>query len=204
MLFSSLEQIAQSLQRFRARRKWWRRWARRSAVALLLREGAAGVEVLMIKRAERQGDRWAGHMGFPGGVLHADDRNSLAGAMRETQEEIGVDLAAHGRLLTGLSDLVTVPHLGQRRPLIISPYVFALDALPPLALNGEVAEVVWVPLRFFADRSNRGSIDWHGLRLASYLFRGHRIWGLSLQMVDELLQQLGVAPAPPGALRQSG
>lgn len=203
MFFSSLEQCGERLQRFRPRRKWWRRWARRAAVALLLREGAGGVEVLMIKRAERHGDRWSGHMGFPGGGQGGADRNSLAAAARETWEEIGVDIAAHGQLLARLSDLVSVPHRGQRRPLIVSPYVFAMRTLPILTLNHEVADVVWVPLRFFADRGNRGNTDWRGFKLACYTFHSYRIWGLSLQMVDELLQQLGVAPMPPGALRQS-
>lgn len=203
MYFSSLEQLARRLYELRARRKWWRRWARRSAVALLLREGTAGIELLMIRRAERAGDRWSGHMGFPGGGVHGDDRHSLAAAVRETLEEVGVDLAEHGRLVARLSDLVTVPHHGQRRPMVISPYIFIAHSLPPLTLNGEVAEVVWVPLRFFADHANRGSIEWRHLRLGCYTWRGQRIWGLSLAMIDEMMRHLGVSVPPPGALRES-
>jgi 8-oxo-dGTP pyrophosphatase MutT (NUDIX family) len=203
MLFSSIEQAALRLRELQPRRKWWRRWARHSAVALCLREGADGLELLMIQRAEREGDRWSGHMGFPGGVLHAQDRNSLAAAMRETQEEIGLDLGQHGRLIARLSDIPTVAHRGQRRPLIISPYVFTLDVLPPLQLNHEVAAVLWVPLRFLAEPGNRSSIAWRRLSLACYVYQDCRIWGLSLQMIDEMLQHLGVAPMAPGALRQS-
>ena len=203
MQFSSLEQAVACLAQLRARRKWWRRWARRSAVALLLREGASGPELLLIRRAERVGDRWSGHMGFPGGGLHSGDRHSLAAAMRETFEEIGVDLGQHARIVARLSDIVSVPHHGQRRPMVISPYVFAVDSLPALTFNDEVADALWVPLRFFADRANRGSIEWRHLRLGCYTWRGHQIWGLSLAMIDEMMRQLGVEPAQPGALKST-
>jgi len=203
MPFSSLEQAATRLRQLRARRKWWRHWTRRAAVALLLREGGDGPELLMIRRAERAGDRWSGHMGFPGGGLSAGDRHSLAAAERETQEEIGLDISRHAQLLARLSDLVSVPHHGQRRPLVISPYVFALQSLPPLTLNAEVADALWVPLRFFADHRNRGSIAWRKLRLGCYVWQGQQIWGLSLQMIDEMMRHLGVDVAPPGALQPS-
>jgi len=172
-------------------------------VALLLREGKAGPELLLIRRADRVGDRWSGHMGFPGGGLHPEDRHSLAAAARETLEEIGVDLSRHARVVARLSDIVTVPHHGQRRPMVISPYVFALDSVPPLVFNAEVADALWVPLRFFADRANRGCIEWRRLRLGCYLWQGQQIWGLSLAMIDEMMRQLGVETAPPGALRST-
>ncbi len=157
----------------------------------------------MIQRAEREGDRWSGHMAFPGGVLDASDRHSLAAAARETVEEIGLDLALNGHLVARLSDIVTVPHRGQRRPMVISPYIFALTTTPTLAPNDEVAAVIWVPLRFFADRGNRGSIRWRSFTLGCYTFQGQRIWGLSLQMIDEMMRQLGVATVAPGALREN-
>lgn len=204
MVVSSLEQAVERLRQLRGRRKWWRRWARHAAVALLLREGADGLEVLMIRRAERDGDRWSGQMAFPGGVLDAADRNTIAAAARETHEEIGIDLGRHARPLGRLSDIGSPSHRGQRRPMVISPYVFALDSLPPLQLNHEVAAVMWVPLRFLAERANRGTVEWRHLRLACYTYRDCMIWGLSLQMLDELLQQLGAPPMVPGALRQAG
>jgi 8-oxo-dGTP pyrophosphatase MutT (NUDIX family) len=176
------------------RRKWWRRWARRSAVALLLRDGDAGLEALMIRRAERVGDRWSGHMAFPGGVKAASDRNTLAVAARETHEEIGLAVGDHAYLHGRLSDVGTVPHLGQRRPMVVTPYVFGLRSLPPLCLNHEVADVLWVPLAFLADHRNRDQMVWRNagvaLNLPYYLYGGQRIWGLSLMMLDELIEQL--------------
>lgn len=199
----SLEQAAERLQELRPRRKWWRRWARRSAVAVLLRDGSRGLEALMIRRAERAGDRWSGHMAFPGGVKASSDRNTLAAAARETHEEIGLQVEKHASLHGRLSDVGTVPHLGQRRPMVVTPYVFGLHSLPPLRLNEEVADVLWVPLTFIADHGNRERMVWCDLELPCYFFEGQRIWGLSLMMLDELVEQLR-APEAAGQLAEKG
>lgn len=193
-MIESLEQAREQLRHFRPARKWWRAIARRSAVALPLRTGADGLEVLMIERAHREGDRWSGHMAFPGGMVDARDTNSLAGAIRETREEVGIDLQTQGVMLTRLSDIGSHSHAGHRRPLIITPYVFALAQPPSLQLNYEVADTEWVPLHFLANRSNREVMDWmyqdRQIQLPFYIYRGRRIWGLSLRMLDELLPAL--------------
>jgi 8-oxo-dGTP pyrophosphatase MutT (NUDIX family) len=193
----SLEDIGiavKLLGNYRPRRKFARRWLSRSAVGLYLNESPDdGVSVLMIKRAQRAGDPWSGHMAFPGGRRDREDRNTLATAKRETREEIGLDADAHARLIGRLSDVMTHPRL-RTGPMIITPYLFRLHARPPLSPNHEVDEIVWVPLRFLADRSNRQKMRWapNGvpIELPCYLYRERRIWGLSLMMLDELLAAL--------------
>lgn len=179
------------LRAFSSRRKWWRRWARRAAVAIVLRESRDGIEVLMIERAHRDSDPWSGHMAFPGGMVDAGDSNSLAAARRETLEEIGLDLGANSRLVARLSDIASQGH-HRFKPMTITPYVFELHGEPALTLNHEVAAVVWVPLRFLADRANRQQMHWRGLRLPCYLWQQRRIWGLSLMMLDELLHRIAI------------
>ena len=191
------DSLAIAIERFQhmsSRRKWWRRWARKAAVALVLREGRDGVEALMIERSQRPGDPWSGHMAFPGGMVDPGDRNSLAAAQRETLEEIGLDLNVHGRLIGRLSDVASQGHR-RYRPMAIVPYVFELKALPSLQLNHEVASVVWVPLRFLRDPANRQHMQWRRLRLPCYFWQGRRIWGLSLMMLDELLEHLAAGMA---------
>jgi 8-oxo-dGTP pyrophosphatase MutT (NUDIX family) len=49
-------------------------------------------EVLFIKRASRAGDRWTGHVALPGGKREPKDKDDKTAAIRETSEEIGLDL----------------------------------------------------------------------------------------------------------------
>src|SRR3954462_3287692 len=74
---------------------------RRAAVAAVLHDEPAGPRVLLMKRTEREGDPWSGHISLPGGGHHPTDGDLLATAIRETQEELGIDLAG-ARLLGNL------------------------------------------------------------------------------------------------------
>jgi 8-oxo-dGTP pyrophosphatase MutT (NUDIX family) len=184
----------QLLDAHRPRRKLMRRMWARSAVALFLHHCPdEGVSVLMIRRADREGDPWSGHMAFPGGRKDKADRNTLATALRETEEEVGFQAGGVARLLGRLSDIATHARL-RHGPMVITPYVFSLPDRVPLQPNHEVAETVWIPLAFLADRANREKMRWapNGvpLELPCYLFGGRRIWGLSLMMLDELLEVL--------------
>lgn len=189
-MLERLQGLRYSMEGYRARKKWYRYLCHRSAVALILREHEQGLDVLMIKRAEREGDPWSGHMAFPGGRLDKTDRHGLAAAKRETWEEIGLSSEAYGHCFGRLSDISTRPHSG-KRPMVISAYVFGIEMVPPLTLNHEVAEVIWIPVSFLADRANRDTMTWErgrlSLKLPCYFYQGQRIWGLSLMMLDELL-----------------
>ena len=162
----------------------------RAAVAAVLREGADGAEFLFIHRAEDPRDPWSGHMAFPGGRVEKTDTDPLAAAVRETREEVGLDLASGGTQIGRLSDVAAI---GRGRPMnmVINPYVFSLDTVPPLAPNHEVEAVVWVPASFLADHRNRESMEYQraglSLELPCYRYQEHLIWGLTLGMVDELL-----------------
>ncbi len=162
---------------------------KRAAVAAVLRQAAAGPELLFIHRAEHPGDPWSGHMAFPGGRVEPADATPLAAAVRETREEIALDLDRHGSLLGRLSDLGAI---GRGKPLamVIVPFVFELhNQALTLAPNHEVQEIVWVPLRFLADYGNRKTMAWEygDVQLPCYHYGKHLIWGLTLGMVDELL-----------------
>ena len=182
--------LASGLSRFPAREEAGVAANRKAAVAAVLREGARGVELLFIHRAEHPDDPWSGQMGLPGGRVDPGDASPLATALRETREEIGLDLARVGRELGRLSEVRTHLPLGSV-PHCVVPFAFAVDGDPALRPNEEVQETLWVPLSFLLDRGNRSAFTWvmKGLPLPMpcYTYRGRVIWGLTLKIVDELL-----------------
>lgn len=186
-----LNELEHRLKKRRAKTRRFRRFMIRSAVAAIVRpsaDNADKLEVLLIKRAESERDRWSGHMALPGGRLEGSDRTARAAAMRETEEEIGLSLQ-DAQYIGRLSDVMTIAH-GKKKPMVVSPYCFQITGEPELVLNYEVAEVVWVPLEFLANHENRDTMRWErngvGMTLPCYFYSGYRIWGLTLRMLDEL------------------
>lgn len=168
--------------------------SKRAAVAISLRLGVSGPEMLMIQRAVREGDPWSGHMGFPGGRKDASDATDVACAKRETLEEIGFDLDTYGELICQLSD-VNTGWRADRPEMLVAPFIFRVDSTPDFELNHEVDDTLWVPLSFLLDDANRSrhQWDWRGEVLESdaFTYDNRLIWGLSLMMIDELLEIIG-------------
>lgn len=176
--------------------------ARRAAVAVILRGiDDAAPEILFIKRAEHDGDPWSGHMAFPGGHFDATDNSLIATAIRETHEEIGLDLNAHGELIGRIEHEQAAP---ASRPagMLVAPYVFALRSTPSLMLSNEVAEVVWAPLQRLMigtdhtrqQRYGRGALG----NFPGYVVGdGHFVWGLTYRMLHTFLRAVEPAWQPP-------
>ena len=147
--------------------------------------------MLLIQRAEHPEDPWSGHMAFPGGRVDAGDGCALDAALRETREEIALDLEREASLLGRLDEART--HLRPEAvPHSVVPFVFALDGDPALTPNHEVQRVVWVSLDFLADPANRSTFTWvrRGLPLPmpSIKIGNGVLWGLTLRLVDDLLR----------------
>lgn len=148
--------------------------------------------VLLIRRAEREGDRWSGQMAFPGGRWQPEDPDLLTTAQRETIEETGVDLTA-ARLLGQLDDSAPrTPHLP---PVIVRPYVFALERRQPIVANHEVAGADWVPIdQLVAPGVYRPfEFDRPGVRilLPGYHLPIGTVWGMTERILTPLLGLLG-------------
>jgi 8-oxo-dGTP pyrophosphatase MutT (NUDIX family) len=166
---------------------------KRAAVAAVLRDSGRGPEILLIRRAEHPDDPWSGHMAFPGGREDPGDPDLLGTAMRETLEELSLDLQRSARLLGALDELPAVAR-GKRTGLTIAPFVFELTEEPALTLNYEVAEVLWAPLEGLL----RGefattypyTIEGQEVRLPAHNVEGRLVWGLTGRMLDSLLALL--------------
>ena len=166
----------------------------RAAVAIVLRPGDSGVEFIVIHRAHRRGDPWSGHMALPGGREQADDSDLFATAVRETREEVGVDLDRDGTLLGHLDDLRAV---GRSRPLdlIIRPFVCAVHVPVRLTPNThEVQSALWVPLASLRRHDARGTyrhtFNGQELEHPAFVYAGHTIWGLTHRILTGFLEAL--------------
>jgi 8-oxo-dGTP pyrophosphatase MutT (NUDIX family) len=162
----------------------------RAAVALILRDSEDGAEFVAIRRSQRPGDPWSGHMALPGGRQHPSDPDLVTTVARETHEEVGIDLAAHGQMLGRLDELRTGGM--QRLNVIVSPFVFALTAPVDLRLNAqEVDTAMWVPLCFLRQDEAQGSLRLtlagQEMEYSAFVYRGHTIWGLTYRILTSFL-----------------
>jgi 8-oxo-dGTP pyrophosphatase MutT (NUDIX family) len=169
----------------------------RAAVAVVLREGDRGIELLLIERAHKAGDPWSGHMAFPGGRQDPSDLTARDTAERETFEEVGLDLDT-AELLGQLDDLEG-RHSGRPAGLAISAFVyFVTDPAPLLLQPQEVQSAFWVPFDLLSDptaqvdyrlRHELGTFDMPGIRVGEP--EPHVVWGLTYRFVEDFLAILG-------------
>jgi 8-oxo-dGTP pyrophosphatase MutT (NUDIX family) len=184
----------QFLQEHPAAKKWYRSLSRRAAVSLVLDMHAElGLSLLMIERAQAEGDPWSGQMAFPGGKADDDDSNITVTALRESFEELAIG-QNQLRRIARLSDILARPYRPLQKPMVVSPLLFTpTETLSPVP-NEEVAGVHWLPVAFFQDPKNRQTMQLPragvDLTLPCYTYEGRRVWGLSLMMIDELLRVL--------------
>lgn len=109
----------------------------------------------------RDGDPWSGHIGFPGGRREQGDSSDFECAIRETREELGIDVGDTDfyEPLGRLDDApIPVARAGQRRgvlcafvflerPPVADGHDIAVDGTPELVLDpAEVSAVLWVPV----------------------------------------------------------
>jgi 8-oxo-dGTP pyrophosphatase MutT (NUDIX family) len=165
----------------------------RAAVALVLRAGASGVELLLIKRAERDDDPWSGHVALPGGRESSEDRSLQDTAIRETREETGIDLVQTGEMLGALDDLAP---RSSPRAIVVRPFVAILRRDAPLVLSDEVAAAFWVPLASLlaSDAVTVSMVRVGGVerQVSSFLHGDYVVWGMTERILRQLLSALAV------------
>jgi len=147
--------------------------------------------ILLIRRAEREGDPWSGHMALPGGHKDLSDEDLLHTVIRETREEVGVTL--QGDQLIGCLDDVA-PRTPVLPPIAIRPFVFVLPDRPALALNPEVASSRWVHLDQLLHpetyQSVRLDVRGESHEVPAYRLEDAVVWGMTERILTGLLKKL--------------
>ncbi|HCV96253.1 MAG TPA: CoA pyrophosphatase [Stenotrophomonas sp.] len=134
----------------------------------------SGAQVILTRRTETLRQH-GGQVGFPGGRTEPDDRDAVAAALRESQEEIAL-LPTQVQVLGYLDPFVTIT--GYR----VMPVVAVIDpAFVAVPQPEEVAEVFEVPLAYLMEPANlhQVEIDHRGRirHVLEYAWPGQRIWG---------------------------
>lgn len=150
------------------------------------------LELLLIQRAEREGDPWSGQIALPGGRRSAADATLQDTAVRETLEETGIDLAADGLVLGALDELQ--PRTPVLPPIIVTPFVAIAPANLPIVTSDELADAFWAPWTTFADpaRIDESTVTVRGnsWRVPSYLVGERIVWGMTERMLRNLSERI--------------
>lgn len=113
----------------------------------------------------------------------------MAAAMRETREEIGLNLD-ESQYLGALSHQRAAPR-GRTLDMIVAPHVFAIHSEPEFELNHEVDEVVWGSFNSMFYARNH-DIEMRPVADAKVAFNGYRlaerhfVWGLTYRTLQTL------------------
>ncbi len=168
-----------------------------AAVSLVLRQGR-DLELLLIRRAEAEGDPWSGQMALPGGRRDPADPSLLHTAIRETEEEVSLSLQRHGTSIGRLQP--TAPATTRLPPITIFPFVFEVPmGTEAHASSREVDEVLWVPLGILQNPESSSTVEIHYGENQSRIFPcwrlGERvIWGLTYRILTGLFDILPRSP----------
>ena len=166
-----------------------------AAVAALIRiADDDSAELLFIKRAVLERDPWSGHVAFPGGRYDVGDESLAETAMRETREELSMDIALDGKIIGRLDDLA--PRSAALPPIIVRPFVAVVPATLPFIVNTrEVSAAFWVPISQLcsADAQIEYQLTRDGVdaRFPAYGVGPHVVWGLTERIVSQLLPLFG-------------
>lgn len=155
-----------------------------AAVLVPIQEREDGHHIILTRRAEGLNTH-GGQVAFPGGQLDSTDASPLEAALRESQEEVGIDprdVRVLGQLdqVTASSNFLITPYVGR----IPFPYDFSLNP-------SETTEIFSVPvsallnadvMRIDTKRHSAGRPIYH------FQYKHWDIWGATAKMIVQLLE----------------
>lgn len=173
----------------------------RGAVAVIVKEEANDLWLLMIRRHENPRDPWSGQMAFPGGHADSRDRTLFDTAAREALEEVGVDVY-HQRFLGCLRNVQP-----KNAPMVVSPFIFLLTEEVHPTTSRETREILWIPMSFLLNPKNVSSISvlagGEEVSMGCYRYSNQIIWGMSFRIIREIVSKV-TSSQPVHEIRESG
>jgi 8-oxo-dGTP pyrophosphatase MutT (NUDIX family) len=164
--------------------------ARRSAVLILFGEGAHGPDVLLIEKSAHLRSH-AGQPAFPGGGVDPGDDFPVGTALREAEEEAGIDPAGV-RVLATLQELYLPPS-----DRLVVPVVAWWDDPRDVTVGdpSEVARVARVPLAELSDPANRFLVTHpaSGFVGPAFAVADMLVWGFTAGLLEAILEASGLA-----------
>lgn len=153
-------------------------------------------KLLFIKRTHKPHDRHSGQIAFPGGRVDPNDPSLEATALREAQEEIGVnpadiEILGQSCSITTVTDYKVNPYAG----LLTWPYELTLS-------TAEVEKTILIPIDWLADPKNHQAKTWESpfspvteLQVIFFNeFEGEILWGVTAQIVVDFLDLIQYSP----------
>lgn len=130
-----------------------------------------------------------GEVSFPGGRLEPDDSDLQTTALRETEEEVGIDRS----LVTVVGELTRLTTISS--PAYIVPFVGHLAERPAVDINpDEVDDVLHVPVAELLDPAIYRQEIWtrqgQPLEITFFELVGDTLWGATARMVRDLLERV--------------
>lgn len=161
--------------------------ARKGAVLILLYPHEEKINTVLTLRPSYNGVH-SGQISFPGGKIEEGDESLAAAALREAEEEVGLQ-KNNIQLIGNLSDLYIPPS-----NFLVSPFVAKMDAKPVLIRNErEVEKIIEVPITHFLDEKIKGvkmitPREFVSFEAPYYDVHGHTVWGATAMMLSEMTE----------------
>jgi 8-oxo-dGTP pyrophosphatase MutT (NUDIX family) len=149
-----------------------------SAVLVVLYTRHRQPHVLLIQRSQDL-RLHAGEISFPGGFYEEPDGTLLTTALRETREELDLDIPASQ--VSGL-----LPTVQTLTGYTISPFITILDQLPSYRKNQEVQKVLEIPLLPLLSTHHREMGYPPQKQMVAYWHLEHRVWGATAKILHRI------------------
>ena len=147
-------------------------------------------KILFTKRSE-QLKTHSGEVSFPGGKWEEGDSNLYQTALRESNEEINLDMK-------NVTKLGPLNFLLSRHKIEVNPFVGYLNQLQDFKGNFEIDEIFTVPISFLMNEENIEYKEFNRkdlkVYIPSWVYNGNRIWGLTAMIAADFLNICFDAP----------